>query len=103
MDIGNQYQEISTEINQICGSLYTEAALKGDLSEKDVAGIQLRCKNLDGSERLPRVSGMPAYKISKALLDIRTQMTVPGQAPWSRCTFTLFPDGKFRFDVEYDD
>jgi hypothetical protein len=41
--------------------------------------------------------------IHNALKAIRTQMTVPGQSPWSRCTFTLFPDGKFKFDVEYDD
>jgi Protein of unknown function, DUF600 len=42
-------------------------------------------------------------KIHNALKAIHAQMTVPGQAPWSRCTFTLFPDGKFKFDVEYDD
>ncbi len=41
--------------------------------------------------------------VHDALHEIRKSMTIPGQEPWSRCTFTLFPDGKFKFDVEYDD
>jgi hypothetical protein len=43
------------------------------------------------------------YNVYKSLKEIRKAMTIPGQTPWSRCTFTLFPDGKFKFDVEYDD
>jgi hypothetical protein len=41
--------------------------------------------------------------ISKKLFVIRQSMTLPGQKPWSKCKFTLFPDGTFKFDVEYDD
>jgi hypothetical protein len=103
MDSVAHYEMISSEIIEICGPQYVEAQLYGDLSANDVAGIKLKCKNADGSENSPRVGGMPAFKISKALMNLQSEMTIPGQKPWSRCTFTLFPDGKFKFDVEYDD
>lgn len=43
-----------------------------------------------------------AFAIDGALHALREQSTASGM-PWSRCTFTLFPDGEFKFDVAYDD
>jgi hypothetical protein len=42
-------------------------------------------------------------KITRFLREIRKTMKQDGRDPWSCCTFTLFPEGKFTFDVEYDD
>lgn len=51
----------------------------------------------------PEISSSSSFQIGRSLRELRNSMTMPGQEPWSRCTFTLFPDGKFKFDVEYDD
>ena len=42
-------------------------------------------------------------KVVNSVIDIREIMRVPGQDVWTKCKFTLFPDGNFKFDVEYDD
>ena len=43
------------------------------------------------------------FEIGERLRDLRAATKQDGREPWSRCTFTLFPDGEFKFDVEYDD
>jgi hypothetical protein len=57
----------------------------------------------DGAQIYPDLSPNETSQIDDVLHELREAMTIPGQEPWSRCTFTLFPDGKFKFDVEYDD
>jgi hypothetical protein len=75
---------------------WISAEVKDDWSEQEVW-----YENGNGKFQ-PDIESIAISKIADKLRAIRAQMTIPGQAPWSRCTFTLFPDGKFKFDVEYD-
>lgn len=59
--------------------------------------------NTDGKQTWFDPDSLTVAVVGRNFRDIRDSMTMPGQEPWSRCTFTLFPDGKFKFDVEYDD
>lgn len=43
---------------------------------------------------------LTSSRVDDVLKDLRKQWPGP---PWSRCTFTLFPNGEFKFDVAYDD
>lgn len=49
----------------------------------------------------------PSYEDNEAihagLVALRNRMQQDGKAKWSRCVFTLQPDGKFNLHVEYDD
>ncbi len=98
----DNYQVIAQEIVSLCPANFDQAQLSGDLSEDGVVGIRLKCAS-SGDISKPRVGGMQAFNISKSLAELRKSMAIAGEEPWSRCTFTLFPDGKFKFDVEYDD
>lgn len=71
--------------------------------ENDVSENLFDYVQQDGSETWFDPDSAVVAKVGRALRDIRKSMTMPGEQPWSRCTFTLFPDGKFKFDVEYDD
>jgi hypothetical protein len=95
------YQEIAEYLNEACPAEYTksiiDAAVGDDYSEQEVW-----CEGPFGKKQ-PDISAAKSFQIGRQLRTIRSQMTIPGQKPWTRCTFTLFPDGKFKFDVEYDD
>lgn len=70
----------------------------------DDAFSDLEYAQLNGEEATFVVpSPSDGAQVHTALHELRADMTMSGEAPWSRCTFTLFPDGKFKFDVEYDD
>jgi hypothetical protein len=102
MDVDVSYRQLASEIVEHCPSSFSKAKLSGQLVD-DVSTFSLECVRPDGEKLLPRIGGLSASNIDDALHEIREAMTIPGQTPWSRCTFTLFPDGKFKFDVEYDD
>ncbi len=98
-------QDAYTLLGQIlvatCNSNFDTAHISARLDE-GFTDIEYVCvKNGEQSFALPAKG--KGSQVHDALHEIRKQMTIPGQAPWSRCTFTLFPDGKFKFDVEYDD
>ena len=43
------------------------------------------------------------FALSTALLELRESTRQDGQPAFSRCTFTLTPDGAFKLDVGYPD
>jgi hypothetical protein len=96
------YQLFAATLMSVCPPNFQEAKLVASL-EDAVSDIRYDC-NVDGQLKkgLP-YDGQNDWDIHKALHALRKEMTIPGEVPWSRCTFTLFPDGKFKFDVEYDD
>jgi hypothetical protein len=95
------YQSISEILNQICPSGYSKAWVEAEVKED--WNKQRLWYEKDGQNKQPDIDALKQYKLGEYLTEIQTQMTIPGQKPWSKCTFTLYPDGKFKFDVDYDD
>jgi hypothetical protein len=99
--VDSTYQEIALTLREICSSGYSRAWIDAEVGD-DWDEQTLWCETA-GDRSQPDMEAAKQFQLGRNLRKIRAQMTVPGQQPWSRCTFTLFPDGKFRFDVEYDD
>jgi hypothetical protein len=101
-DMESKYQILAEALLLAC----PEGFSKGELVAKMDSGfsnVRYNC-HIDGEHKVGLDGDkVNDFKVDDALHEIRTQMTVPGQKPWSKCTFTLFPDGKFKFDVDYDD
>lgn len=95
------YQNIAQIVLASCPANSSKAWVSAEVKD-DWSKQQIWCEGEQGKSQ-PDIDALAVSRIGDDLRAIRTQMTVPGQAPWSRCTFTLFPDGKFKFDVEYDD
>jgi hypothetical protein len=95
------YQDIALVLHEACPAGYTKswisAAVEDDWDEQEIW-----CESPSGKTQ-PDLDGTSSFKVGANLREIRKTMTVPGQKPWSKCTFTLFPDGTFKFDVGYDD
>lgn len=80
---------------------WSKAWLTGEVSD-DHTDLEFGYVAEDGAKTfVPAVLGR--LKARDALKEVRKRMQRPGEVPWSRCTFNLFPDGRFKFDVEYDD
>ena len=103
MDLTPSYQALASEILQHCPAGFASAKLSGSIDDGDVATVQLTYETLDGTLERPRVRGVHAFNISNSLFDLQKKMQRPGEQPWTRFIFTLHGDGKFKFDVEYDD
>jgi hypothetical protein len=110
-----QYLEIKQEVNvEAQYKVLVNALLAA--SPKDFANAEIVARLDKGfstiryncEDKGKRIEGLVAdevddFAVDEALHAIRNAMTIPSQKPWSKCKFTLFPDGKFKFDVEYDD
>ena len=96
------YQIFAQALIATCPANYTEARLIAEL-DQGYSDIRYDCV-VEGALQAGLQSKIEDdLKVDKALHGLRQQMTVPGQEPWSKCVFTLHPDGTFKFDVEYDD
>ena len=95
------YTAMAIALSSGCPSGYDKAWIEARMAD-GFSEQQYWCEG-NGKKSNPDLTAQQTSVIDDALHEIRKQMTVPGQTPWSRCTFTLFPDGKFKFDVEYDD
>lgn len=95
------YQSLAIVLSDQCPPAFEMAWINADLAE-GYSHVQY-WYDINGEVAQPIVMPMQKSAVDDALHDLRESMTMPGQEPWSRCTFTLFPDGKFKFDVEYDD
>ena len=95
------YQTIASNLLQVCPTDFDRAWLKAKLDEGH-AQTECWCES-GGQETQPDVPSLATFNMARALHDLRDAMKQDGRAPWRSATFTLFPDGKFKFDVEYDD
>jgi Protein of unknown function, DUF600 len=103
MNVDIQYQEIASIIENHAPSGWSKIQIPAEVGD-DWAEKSYDYWDSNNNQKWFEIEKVDQdIKISRALREIRKQMTIPGQQPWSRCTFTLFPDGKFKFDVEYDD
>lgn len=95
------YMVLATVLSSHCGTEFGDAKISARLAT-GFSDVEYVC-NTNGKSAafLPDITD--SIKVDDALHELRNSMAMPGEQPWSRCTFTLFPDGKFKFDVEYDD
>ena len=97
----DHYQQIAVILDEACPDNYSKALIKAVVGD-DWDDQEVWCE-IGAHKMQPDIEATKQFNVGRSLRVIRAQMTTPGQEPWSRCTFTLFPDGKFKFDVEYDD
>lgn len=95
------YQEIALILEEVCPAGYTKAWVEAEV--KPDWNRQIIWCEIGNNKSQPDMDVLKQYSIGQNLTALQLEMTIPGEEPWSRCTFTLFPDGKFKFDVEYDD
>lgn len=95
------YMVLATVLSSHCGSDFSDAKIIARLAQ-GFSDVEYVC-NIEAKSTAFLPDIMDSVKVDDALHELRDSMTIPGEDPWSRCTFTLFPDGKFKFDVEYDD
>jgi len=101
VEMSDLYLEIAARLNSACPAPYSRAWIEAEVGP-DWDDQTVWCETAGGRSQ-PEIAARPSLEIGRSLRAIRHQMTVPGQKPWSKCVFTLFPDGKFKFDVSYDD
>jgi hypothetical protein len=96
------YQIFSSALVAACPPGFEQGQLVAEMAD-GYSDIRYDCR-VNGVDRIGLESAIEQdLQVDAALHQLRTQMTIPGQKPWSKCKFTLFPDGTFKFDVEYED
>jgi hypothetical protein len=95
------YSILALSLSENCPENFEKAWIDASV-EEDFSKQRHNCL-VNGNIVYPDITAIETSKVDDALHDIRKAMTIPGQKPWSKCKFTLFPDGTFKFDVEYDD
>jgi hypothetical protein len=101
-DLTYQYQSLAKEIIAYLPSGWKKAWIKSEIQD-DMSESTYDYEDSDGKDQWFDPDAGNAAAVGRTLRGIRKSMATPGQESWSRCTFTLFPDGTFKFDVEYDD
>jgi hypothetical protein len=99
--LDNMYQDIAAVLHNACPAGYTKSWISAEVDD-DWNEQEIWCETQVGKSQ-PDIDGPSSFRIGEKLQEIRRNMTVPGQKPSTKCTFTLFPDGTFKFDVDYDD
>ncbi|AHE54831.1 immunity protein YezG family protein [Sphingomonas sanxanigenens] len=95
------YRTIATALLEACPPGVQRAWLEAELDDGHATTRYWYEK--DGKTAQPKLPSLASFQIAKALNEIRDAMVKTGQAPWQRCTFSVDPAGRFRFDVDYDD
>jgi hypothetical protein len=98
----SSFQQIAEEMLPMVPASYEKAVVRASLDEGHSA-ITFSYDDASGADKDIDPDTLRAYRISNLLEVLRAEMQQEGRAPWSSCTFTLFPTGKFNFDVTYDD
>lgn len=95
------YQTLAGALTTVCKAGFTRAEIVATM-DSDYSNIRYNCAA--GPEV---IQGLPSsmqtdLAVDETLHALRDGMQQEGRSPWSSCTFTLFPDGQFKFDVRYD-
>ena len=93
------YKTIATHLLAACPPGIERAWLTATLNDGHAQAEYWYQK--DGKPGQPKLGSLESFQIAGALHAIRTEMTEPGQTPWQRCTFSVEPGGRFKFDVDY--
>lgn len=83
---------------------WTKAWVSARVDEDYVGNLKADYVDQQGQEHwFDLDNASDVMSMSKAILAMRDTMRQGEKQPWSNCTFTLFPNGEFKFDVAYDD
>lgn len=93
------YTIIAQKLIDACPPGVTRAWLDAEVLE-DTSSAQYWYE-AGGKTGQPDLGSSDAFDISDALIDIRAKMVADGHEPWTRCTFTVFPDGRVKLDIHY--
>jgi hypothetical protein len=99
--VDNPYAFIGSQLAQVCPAPFDKAWLEAKLDEGH-SSVRYWC-DAGGRQTQPDVPAVKAFEIDAALDQLRQQAVEQSGRAWSSCTFTLFPDGEFKFDARYDD
>jgi len=99
--VSPEYEVLASAIIQAGDADFDEKRLIATVEDDN---SQIEVVHIKGTtEKYLQIDTRAGWESHKALVSLRRSMAVPGQQPWSKCVFTLFPDGRFKFDVSYDD
>jgi hypothetical protein len=96
----NPYEQLGRLVSDHCPAGFHDARLEGEL-DTDWAQLKLICVNQSGE---PREQLPPAPIIAEmhdALDAIREEMARQSGSRWMTFAFSLTPQGRFNFDVQY--
>ena len=83
-----------------CPAGHAEARLTAELDE-NWAQIDVLCKSQTGEEVVSDLPGLTGLDLHDKLDEIREEMAEVSGHKWTKCTFSILSDGRFKFDVEY--
>lgn len=61
------------------------------------------CATVQTGNKSFALSSTDQTDVEDTLFKLQRTIQLHGRKPWSRCVFRVFPDGRFKFDVDYDD
>jgi hypothetical protein len=96
------YQALANALMAVCPPDFTQARVTAEIKD-DWSKVEYSCETPSGPKTGLAADADTDFTVDDALHDLRDMMKPAAGAPWSRCTFTLTPDGKFDFAVDYDD
>ncbi len=94
------YQQLAEVALAQCPPAYHQLKLSAELDE-GYSEIDLRCRNGEGEIHVTNYPVTATAEMHRTLEAIREEMGRLSGQRWTRCVFQVFPDGTFKFDVEY--
>lgn len=102
MDQTALYQTLAKALIATCPDGFEEARIDAEM-ESDWSQKGYYCKVGGEWSQGQSVPAEIDFDVDDALYDLRDMMQQDGRQPWSKCSFTLKPDGTFNLDVAYPD
>ena len=94
------YQELAAEVRSGCPGGSIETMLLAEL-DAGYSDFTVSCVGEDGHVQSGDVSDEASWRIHQLLTQLQAEFRDKTGHAWRKCTFTVFPSGKFKFDVEY--
>ncbi|WP_375285889.1 hypothetical protein [Sphingomonas sp.] len=97
------YRTVAEALAESAPAGWTQAKVTTEIEADSLSTSEYDYVDADGAEHWFTPAAPKAATIGRALRDLREKSAAAGQAPWSRCTFILSPDGTFKLDLGYPD
>jgi len=96
----DHYQQLAEVALAQCPPSFRRVRLQAELDD-GYAEIDLRCMSESEEKQITDYPDLAGVEMHEALDAIREEMGRLSGQRWSKCVFQVFPDGTFKFDVEY--